>query len=311
MRYAGKQHWSKISADLKKVYTAPTVTAAEVAFEDFAAVWRPRFPAMVAMWERSWNEFVPFLSFPPEVRRLIYTTNGIESLNARFRAAVRRRGHFPTEQATMKIRYLPVIERRPSRANPTGRIPGWKNILNILAVTYPDRITIHQAGTRAHKVPDSPDSPVPCGSWFYRRQIMSRGRGELTDRAWARIEPLLPPQGGQRGGQWRDHRQVINAILWRLWTRAPWRDLPERCRPRKTAHERLRLWTADGTWERIMAEAVTEDDSIAEVESVISIDSSNVRAHQHAAGVGQEGCSGAVEVLAIDGEARWGDPAAD
>jgi transposase len=137
------------------------------------------------------------------------------------------------------------------------------------------------------------------------------GRGELTDRAWARIEPLLPPQGGQRGGPWRDHRQVINAILWRLRTRAPWRDLPERYGPWKTAHERLRLWTADGTWERIMAEAVTEDDSIAEVESVISIDSSNVRAHQHAAGVGQEGCSGAVEVLAIDGEARWGDPAAD
>jgi transposase-like protein len=123
MRYAGKQHWSKISADLKKVYTAPTVTAAEVAFEDFAAVWRPRFPAMVAMWERSWNEFVPFLSFPPEVRRLIYTTNGIESLNARFRAAVRRRGHFPTEQATMKIRYLPVIERRPAAPTPPAGSP--------------------------------------------------------------------------------------------------------------------------------------------------------------------------------------------
>lgn len=143
LRFAGKQHWAKISADLKKVYTAPTLTAAETAFEDFTQTWRPRFPAMVAMWERSWTEFIPFLDFPPEIRKLIYTTNGIESLNARFRAAIRRRGHFPTEQAALKILYLTVRERRPNRSNPTGRIPGWKNILNVLAITYPDRITTH------------------------------------------------------------------------------------------------------------------------------------------------------------------------
>jgi putative transposase len=143
LRFAGRQHWSKISADLKKVYTAPTLSAAETAFEDFAATWRTKFPAMVAMWERSWSEFIPFLDFPPEIRKLIYTTNGIESMNARFRAAVRRRGHFPTEQAALKILYLTVRERRPNRSNPTGRIIGWKAILNVLAMTYPDRLTIH------------------------------------------------------------------------------------------------------------------------------------------------------------------------
>lgn len=143
LRYAGKQHWSKIGADLKKVYAAPTVAAAETAFKDFATTWRSKFPAMVAMWERSWTEFVPFLDFPPEVRKLVCTTNGIESLNARFRAAIRRRGHFPTEQSALKILYLTVLERRPNRANPTGRIPDWKTILNVLAITYPDRITIH------------------------------------------------------------------------------------------------------------------------------------------------------------------------
>jgi transposase-like protein len=74
---------------------------------------------------------------------LIYTTNGIESLNSRFRQAIRRRGHFPTEQAAMKILYLTVQERRPNRANPTGRIPGWKNILNTLAITYGDRLNIN------------------------------------------------------------------------------------------------------------------------------------------------------------------------
>jgi putative transposase len=140
LRYASKKDWGAVTAGLKAVYTAPTVAAAETEFGQFAARWRDRYPAMIAMWERSWSEFVPFLGFPAEIRKLIYSTNGIESLNARFRAAVRRRGHFPTEQAAMKI-YLTVRERRPNRANPTGRIPGWKAILNTLAMTYGDRLT--------------------------------------------------------------------------------------------------------------------------------------------------------------------------
>jgi len=95
------------------------------------------------MWERAWQEFIPFLDFPPQIRKLIYTTNGIESLNARFRAATRRRGHFPTEQSAMKILYLTVKERRPNRFNPTGRINGWKAILNTLEMTYPNRLNIN------------------------------------------------------------------------------------------------------------------------------------------------------------------------
>ena len=98
---------------------------------------------MVGMWERSWPEFVPFLDFPVEIRKLIYTTNGIESLNARFRKAVRRRGHFPTEQAAMRILYLTVRDGRPNRSNPTGRINGWKSILNTLAITYGDRLELN------------------------------------------------------------------------------------------------------------------------------------------------------------------------
>jgi transposase len=114
------------------------------------------------------------------------------------------------------------------------------------------------------------------------------GRGEVTDRAWAVIEPLLPPvQGG--GRRWRDHRQVINAILWKLRTGAPWRDLPQRYGPWKTAHERLRLWTRDGTWDKILAEVIVKDDSVGEVEWVFSVDSTVVRAHQHAAGARKKG----------------------
>jgi len=73
----------------------------------------------------------------------IPVTNGIESLNSRFRQAVRRRGHFPTEQSAMKILYLTVRERRPNRSNPTGKINGWKTILNTLAITYGDRLNIN------------------------------------------------------------------------------------------------------------------------------------------------------------------------
>jgi putative transposase len=143
LRYASKADWAKITAGLKTVYTAPTVAAAEQRFAEFADTWRSKYPAMIGMWERSWAEFVPFLDFPLEIRKLIYTTNGIESLNSRFRQAARRRGHFPTEQAAMKILYLTVRERRPNRSNPTGRITAWKSILNTLAITYGDRLNIN------------------------------------------------------------------------------------------------------------------------------------------------------------------------
>ena len=113
------------------------------------------------------------------------------------------------------------------------------------------------------------------------------GRGELTERAWAVIEPLLP-QAGLRSGRWRDHRQVINGILWKLRTGAPWRDLPERYGPWKTCHERLRRWTADGTWDRILATAQVHDDG-QPVDWIISVDSSAVRAHQHSAGARKKG----------------------
>ena len=144
LRYASRAHWSKITAALKLVYTAPTLEAAELAFEAFAQTWQAKYPAMVAMWRRSWNEFIPLLDFPAEVRTLIYTTNGIESLNARFRAATRRRGHFPDEQAALKVLYLAIHDRQHNRPNPTGQTAGWTNILNVLTMAYGDRLSHNQ-----------------------------------------------------------------------------------------------------------------------------------------------------------------------
>jgi putative transposase len=85
---------------------------------------------------------VPFLEFPKELRHVVYTTNAIESLNARFRCSVRHRGHFPTEQAALKVLYLTATARRVNRQNLTGQINGWKQILNTLTIHYGDRISI-------------------------------------------------------------------------------------------------------------------------------------------------------------------------
>ena len=114
------------------------------------------------------------------------------------------------------------------------------------------------------------------------------GRGEITDHAWEIVAPLLPGNG-RRGQQWRDHRQVINGILWKLRTGAPWRDLPERYGPWRTGYARFVRWQQDGTWDRLLAHVQTKSDAVGEVIWEVSIDSSVVRAHQHAAGARKKG----------------------
>ena len=91
---------------LKPVYTAPSEQAAKDRFDEFAADWGERYPAIIQLWKSGWAEFVPFLEYDVEIRRVICTTNAIESINARYRRAVRARGHFPNEQAALKCLYL-------------------------------------------------------------------------------------------------------------------------------------------------------------------------------------------------------------
>ena len=109
------------------------------------------------------------------------------------------------------------------------------------------------------------------------------GRGDLTDAAWARLAPLLP-KNGRRGGQWQGHRKVINGILWKLRTGAPWRDVPARYGPWQTCADRLYRWRRDGTWDRLLARVQTRSDAVGAVDWEVSVDSSVARAHQHAAG---------------------------
>lgn len=109
------------------------------------------------------------------------------------------------------------------------------------------------------------------------------GRGELTEASWERIAPLLPGNG-RRGGQWNEHRTVIDGILWKLRTGAPWRDVPARYGPWSGVYDRFVRWRRDGTWDRLLAAAQTRSDAIGELVWEVGIDGSHVRAHQHAAG---------------------------
>ncbi|WP_406073119.1 IS5 family transposase [Streptomyces virginiae] len=113
------------------------------------------------------------------------------------------------------------------------------------------------------------------------------GRGDLSDAEWERLQPFLPVSN-RRCGRWRDHRQVIDGILHRVRTGVQWRDLPERFGPWKIVYERHRLWSANGTWERLLQQVQAEADAAGEIDWDISVDSTIVRAHQHAAGARTE-----------------------
>ncbi|WP_247708736.1 IS5 family transposase [Streptomyces sp. C3-3] len=115
------------------------------------------------------------------------------------------------------------------------------------------------------------------------------GRGDLTDREWSLLEPHLPSPGG-RGGRWNDHRTVLNGILFRVRTGVPWRDLPERYGSWKTVYERHRRWSADGTWDRLLQAVQADADLAGRIDwSMVGVDSTSCRAHQHAAGARRVG----------------------
>ncbi|WP_436850720.1 IS5 family transposase [Streptomyces longwoodensis] len=117
----------------------------------------------------------------------------------------------------------------------------------------------------------------------------------LTDAQWARIEPLLPDRTPRRGGRWRDHRQVIDAIAFKYRTGTPWMDLPEHFGSWKGAHNRLRKWAADGTREKVFTALLAQADTGGDLDWVVAVDSTIVRAHQHAAGGPSKGAPGQCE----------------
>lgn len=108
-------------------------------------------------------------------------------------------------------------------------------------------------------------------------------RQEISDDAWEWIEPQLPDPTPQRGGRWRDHRTMLEAMVWRFRTGAPWRDVPESYGPWQTVYDRFNRWCADGTFDRLHARALSEADARGEIDWQVSVDSTAARVHQHGA----------------------------
>jgi putative transposase len=139
-RYASKRYWEALARDLRPIYTAPSADAAWAAFETFEDTWGSLYPAIGRMWRASWEEFIPFLAYDVEIRRVLCSTNAIESLNARYRRAVTAKGHFPTEQAALKTLYLVTRSLDPRGTGQARWITRWKPALNAFAITYADRM---------------------------------------------------------------------------------------------------------------------------------------------------------------------------
>jgi putative transposase len=164
MRFVSYGDRKKVAAALRPIYTASTVEAAESELLAFAeSDLGRRYPAAVATWENAWERFIPFLAFPPELRKIIYTTNAIESLNYQLRKIIKNRGHFPNDDAVIKLLWLAIRDiedkrarqrakekgtprgerRAPGRLVEGATVHGWKAALGALALAYPDRLAAY------------------------------------------------------------------------------------------------------------------------------------------------------------------------
>jgi putative transposase len=130
----------QLAAALRLIYTAASAEAAAAALDAFASgPWGQRFPTVVASWRRAWTHVIPFFAFPPEVRRVIYTTNALESVNARLRKILKTRGHFPNDEAATKLIWLALRNITGSWGQKAANY--WHLAMNQFAILYEDRFT--------------------------------------------------------------------------------------------------------------------------------------------------------------------------
>lgn len=136
LRYVPNRDRAQVTAALRDIYAAPSEDAARCALSAFDERYARKYPGIVKLWTSRWAEVVPFLDFPPEIRRILYTTNAVESLNYQLRKALRPKGHFPTDDAVLKVVYLAIkqasLRWRPSRQ--------WPAALAHFAIAFPNRL---------------------------------------------------------------------------------------------------------------------------------------------------------------------------
>jgi putative transposase len=161
MRFIGYNDRRAVAAALRPIYTAPTAQAAAQELDVFeGSIWGKKYPATVRVWRDAWERFIPFLEFPPEVRKIIYTTNSIESLNYQLRKIIKNRGHFPNDEAVVKLLWLAIRDiedkRARERARQAGRpknersvppklvegglVQGWNAAYGALSIAFPGRL---------------------------------------------------------------------------------------------------------------------------------------------------------------------------
>jgi putative transposase len=161
MKFVAYGDRKAVAKELRRIYSAPTAEAARTELDAFAdSELGKKYPATVATWQAAWERFVPFLEFPAEVRRIIYTTNAIESLNYQLRKIIKNRGHFPSDTAVVKLLWLAIRDIEDKRARQRAKekglpanqrkapgylvegqiVFGWKAALNQLMIAHPDRL---------------------------------------------------------------------------------------------------------------------------------------------------------------------------
>jgi transposase-like protein len=141
---ASKRDWDALRRDVKPIYTAVNAGAARAALDELTEKWGKRYGAIIRLWENAWSEFIPFLDYDVEIRKVLCSTNAIESLNARYRRAVKARGHFPTELAALKCLYLVTRSLDPTGTGRARWAMRWKPALNAFAITFGDRFPAAQ-----------------------------------------------------------------------------------------------------------------------------------------------------------------------
>jgi putative transposase len=137
LNYVSWKERKTVAADLKPIYRAATSEEAEQQLEAFAAKWDGRYPSISQIWRRNWEQVTPFFAYPAEIRKVIYTTNAVESLNMSLRKVIKTRGSFPNEEAATKLLYL-ALERAARKW--TRPVADWKAALNRFAILYEDRL---------------------------------------------------------------------------------------------------------------------------------------------------------------------------
>ena len=139
-RLASRKDWDALKKDVAPIYTAPNAAAARAALDDLTERWGRKYAAIVRLWEHAWTEFVPFLDYDVEIRKVICSTNAIESVNARIRRAVKARGHFPKEQAALKCVFLAIMSLDPTGQGRRRWMIRWKPALNAFEMTFDGRL---------------------------------------------------------------------------------------------------------------------------------------------------------------------------